>query len=623
MRCTAVILLLTFASALGAQDAMIFAPGAKLKIEAEGDGAGEGPAWHPKLGVFTSGQNGHIHRLDRAGKSSIFRKNAGTNGLLFDTQGRLVACESAARRITRTELDGTVKVLTDNYQGKRYNSPNDLTIDSKGRIYFSDPRYGKRDDMQIRDDMGNTIEGVYRIDPDGKVTRIIGRELERPNGVLVSADDKYLFVADNNNDTLGGARQLLRFDLKADGTVDFASKKRLHDWGNGRGPDGVKQDREGRLYVAGGLNKPNPPFEPANDVKGGIYVISPEGKLLSFLAVPRDEVTNCAFGGDDLKTLYITGGGTLYSIRTKASGRVLWPNDAKLPNPPEPGTFKLNITSAGFERVVHVHVPKGYKLDTRPALVLMLHGAGGNGAGVLEKDGWIAKADKEGFIAVAPDGLPAQPKSPADFKTNPALWNSGQLKRGSPRAAIDDVAFIRQLLDDLKEKLPHDENRVFCTGHSNGGGMTFRLATELSERFKAVGMVAGLMAMENPMPNRPLPTLFILGTKDPLMPVQGGEVKLPWGTGKKPPVAEPLAAWAKALGCEPEPKTLSDKDGLKMVEYLSKRNGPTLKVLYIEGHGHQWPGAAKGSLPESMIGPITNKLNATDTIWEFFKASSK
>ncbi len=91
------------------------------------------------------------------------------------------------------------------------------------------------------------------------------------------------------------------------------------------GPDGLKQDRQGRLYVAAGLNKPNPPFEPDRERKGGIYVLSPEGQLLAFLPVPTDEVTNCAFGGDDRKTLYITGGGTLYSIRTTTPGRVVWP----------------------------------------------------------------------------------------------------------------------------------------------------------------------------------------------------------------------------------------------------------------------------------------------------------
>jgi gluconolactonase len=179
--------------------------------------------------------------------------------------------------------------------------------------------------MEMLDDKGRTVEGVYRIDPDGTVTRVIGRELERPNGVLVSADDRYLYVADNNNDAKGGARKLYRFDLGKDGSVDLKSKKLLYDWGQGRGPDGLKQDKEGRLYVAAGLNKPNPPAEPAEDVKGGIYVLSPEGKLLAFLSVPRDEVTNCAFGGDDLKTLYITGGGTLYSIRTTTPGRVVWP----------------------------------------------------------------------------------------------------------------------------------------------------------------------------------------------------------------------------------------------------------------------------------------------------------
>src|SRR6185436_11113900 len=179
------------------------------------------------------------------------------------------------RRVSRLDRDGKLTVLTDSFGGKKYNQPNDLTLDSKNRIYFSDPRYGSKDDMQQRDENGKTIEGVYRIDPDGKVSRVIGREVERANGVLVSADDKHLFVADNNNDALGGARKLWRFDLKADGTVDPKSQKLLYDWGKGRGPDGVKQDAKGRLYVAGGLNKPNPPFEPATDVKGGIYVIDP------------------------------------------------------------------------------------------------------------------------------------------------------------------------------------------------------------------------------------------------------------------------------------------------------------------------------------------------------------
>ena len=318
----AVAAVLLFPLLAPAADDPIFEGGGKLKVEAGKGVGGEGPAWDPKLGVLTSG-NGHINRLDTNGKGSVHRKDAGTNGLLFDRDGSLLACEPGQRRVTRTTPDGKLTVLADSFGGKKFNTPNDLTVDSKGRVYFSDPRYGKRDGMEQLDEKGNAVEGVYRVDPDGKVHRVLGREVERANGVLVSADDKHLYVADNNNDTAGGARTLWRFDLK-DGEVDAKSKTKVYDWGKGRGPDGLKQDERGRLYVAAGLNKANPPAEPAEDVKGGVYVLSPEGKLLAFLAVPTDEVTNCAFGGEDRKTLYVTGGGVLYSVRTATPGRVVW-----------------------------------------------------------------------------------------------------------------------------------------------------------------------------------------------------------------------------------------------------------------------------------------------------------
>jgi gluconolactonase len=304
----------------------ILAPGAKPQLLQE-TGAGEGPAWHPKLGLLTSG-DGHIMRRDRDGKMSIYRQNAGSNGLLFDRQGRLVICEPAQRRVTRLEADGTLKVLAERYEGKRFNQPNDLAIDSTGRIYFSDPCYGDRSQMELADAAGRKIEGVYRIDPDGHVARITTHEVDRPNGLVITPDDKFLFVADNNNNNVGGARKLWRFELKRDGTVDFASQKLIHDWKTTRGPDGMKLDAQGRLFVAAGINRPNLPFETAPQPTAGIYVFTLDGEQLEFIPIPRDETTNCAFGGDDLKTLFVTAGGSLWSIPVAIAGRPVWPKVA-------------------------------------------------------------------------------------------------------------------------------------------------------------------------------------------------------------------------------------------------------------------------------------------------------
>ncbi|MEX2260726.1 MAG: SMP-30/gluconolactonase/LRE family protein [Bryobacteraceae bacterium] len=320
--------------------ALLFAPlqfaadpalpaGAKPKNEGS-VGAGEGPVWHPSGNLYFSGRN-RITRRDAAGGIHIFREPSGSNGLLFDLQGRLVVCESGGRRIARTEPDGSITVLAEGFEGKRFNTPNDLTMDSRGRIYFTDPRYGNRDDMEMRDGQGRLIEGVYRIDAPGKVARIVTHEVDRPNGILVSPKDEFLYIADNNNNTVGGARKLWRFGLKPDGTIDAASRKLIFDWENGRGPDGVKMDRKGRLYVAGGLNKPHPPYESADKFKGGVYILSPEGKLLDFIAIPVDEVTNCAFGGADLKTLFITAGGTLWSIPVTTPGRIPFTDPQPLP----------------------------------------------------------------------------------------------------------------------------------------------------------------------------------------------------------------------------------------------------------------------------------------------------
>ena len=284
-------------------------------------GAGEGPAWTPRGELLFTSQN-RITKRARDGSIQIFREPAGgANGLLFDVQGRLIACEASSRRVTRTETDGSITVLADRYEGHRFNQPNDLSIDSKGRVYFTDPLYGKRDGMEMFDSEGQLIEGVYRIDAPGKVTRIIGGEVQRPNGILVSPDDRILYVADNNNNKVGGARKLYSFRLNSDGSIDAGSRRVIFDWQDGRGPDGLKMDRKGRLFVAAGRNNANRPFE-TEKYKGGVYVLSAEGKLLDVIPIPVDEVTNCAFGNADLRTLFITAGGTLWSIRVDTAGRV-------------------------------------------------------------------------------------------------------------------------------------------------------------------------------------------------------------------------------------------------------------------------------------------------------------
>ncbi len=298
-------------------------------------GATEGPAWKDGSLYFTDGK--HINRMGPDGKTSVFRHNA-SNGLLFDKEGGLIACESGMRRVTRTEKDGSITVMADRFDGKRFNSPNDLCMDSKERIYFTDPRYGSREGMEIAETRVSThgpaskagsviafVEGVYRINrqaklPDGlcsfayevpNVTRIHCDGAERPNGVLISPDDHYLYIADNNNNTHGGSRKLLRYTLDKNGDVT-GSPKVLFDWKDGRGPDGMKMDSAGRIYVAAGTNKATE-FETTR-FKAGCYILSPSGRLLDFIPVAPDECCNCAFGGKDGKTLFITSGGHLWSV---------------------------------------------------------------------------------------------------------------------------------------------------------------------------------------------------------------------------------------------------------------------------------------------------------------------
>jgi gluconolactonase len=282
----------------------------------------EGPAYHIDGSVyFTDVSNDRIMRSAPGGQSGsrrvleVYRHPSGrANGLVFDLQGRLVACEGGSRRVTRTELDGSVTVLAGSFQGKPFNSPNDIDVDAQGRLYFTDPRYGDRSGMEMDQ------EAVYRIDTDGKVIRVID-DLERPNGIAVSPDQKTLYVVDNNNGT-GGSRRVYAYELRDDGST--GKRRLIHDFGKSRGGDGMCLDSRGNLYVTAGLNTPNPPTE-SGPAKAGVYIFSPQGRRIGFIPIPEDAVTNCAFGDPDLKTLYITAGKTLFRIRLDITGHVLWP----------------------------------------------------------------------------------------------------------------------------------------------------------------------------------------------------------------------------------------------------------------------------------------------------------
>ena len=239
-----------------------------------------------------------------AGKGvSVFRENShGANGLVFDRQWRLVACESSPPRVTRTDLQtGRIKVLADGYEGKPFVGPNDVTFDGNGRLYFTDL----------------PGEAVYRIDVDGKLSRILSAPaIERPNGIIISPDDRTLYHVEANQGQ-GGARMIRAYDLAEDGTVSHM--RVFHNFYPGRSADGLSIDAEGNVYAAAGLNRSRGTSETL-DTPPGIHVFSPQGKLLHYYPIYEDTITNCAFGGSDLKTLYVTAGKTLFEIRTAVAG---------------------------------------------------------------------------------------------------------------------------------------------------------------------------------------------------------------------------------------------------------------------------------------------------------------
>lgn len=340
--CLALVTTFAGLNSLHAQEPIV-PPDAKLEHLFESRVLTEGAAVAPDGSVYFSEitfshkardengaiEAGHIWRFDpTTGKTAIYRSPSGmSNGIKFDAAGNMIVAEGAdygGRRVTRTDLKtGKTHIIAGLFEGRPFNSPNDITIDEKGRIYFSDPRYLGHEPID------QPVVGVYRIDKNGSIERII-TDAGKANGVCVSPDQRSLYVVSNDNggtaiDRLskGDAEQadkgtiplrkgfmaLLAYDLAPDGTAKF--RKTLVDYAPFDGPDGLVCDKDGNLYVA--VRAENRP---------GICVYSPEGKELAYI---KTEVpTNVGFGrGKDAKLLYITAGKSLYRIRLNREGYLL------------------------------------------------------------------------------------------------------------------------------------------------------------------------------------------------------------------------------------------------------------------------------------------------------------
>jgi sugar lactone lactonase YvrE len=249
----------------------------------------EGPAVGPDGRIYFSDiPNERIHAYDPAtDKLELFRENTGrANGLMFAPSGAIFMCEGGARRFTR-QFDGELTVVADNWEGKKLNSPNDVTLDNEGGAYFSDPRYGGGDDREI------DVEAVYYVPRGGKIQQVIS-DLVRPNGVILSHDRRTLYVVDN------GDGKIFAYDVSGPGKLE---NKRL--FAEGVSGDGATIDERGNLYVAAG--------------EGHVWIFSPTGELLQKIKFPEGPA-NCTFGGQDGKTLYVTARTGFYSLQMNVAG---------------------------------------------------------------------------------------------------------------------------------------------------------------------------------------------------------------------------------------------------------------------------------------------------------------
>lgn len=284
--------------------------------------------------------------------------------------------------------------------------------------------------------------------------------------------------------------------------------------------------------------------------------------------------------------------------------------------------FKIKVGQEVREYLVFV--PKG--LEKNPAVVIVLHGGGGplgTAEMMLQRSGWAEKANKEKFLAVFPQGTIEDPASPVNVdgelknqKRNIRDWNEFSKRTSSSIKNIDDVGFISQMIDDLEKKYQIDKNKVFATGFSNGATMSFVLGIKLSNKIAAIAPIAGAIFL-NDKPTEPVSLLSIVGSSDSLPATNF--LHLVKKTYAASPINNPVTAWSKYIGCKKEEKK-DEKESFSVDIYSSCDGGTEVISYIIGGLGHVYPGRAELFQEDPEIG---NKLNATDTSWEFFESHPK
>jgi gluconolactonase len=277
----------------------------------------EGPAWDGQALLFSDIPTSRILRFDpETSETSVYREGTHEgNGLMFDVTGELYGCQggSGGRRVVRYEPDGTQTVVADRFEGKRLNSPNDLAFDRRGGLWFTDPRYGAhRADMELDHESvycaGQTSTGHWLL-------RRMTWDTTRPNGLLISPDQKTLYVAQSEYG-LDRKRELRAYPIQADGSLGAYTV--LHNFYPHRGIDGMCLDAEGNIIATAGWQESGPgPM---------LYVFAPNGRVLETHPVPFDRPTNGTWGGRDLSTLYVTvATGHLLAVRTERRGHLVYP----------------------------------------------------------------------------------------------------------------------------------------------------------------------------------------------------------------------------------------------------------------------------------------------------------